>query len=110
MKNLLSVFAAAAVFALSYLLFSGPDELQEGEIVRTGSMEISNSTSYQYDVPYQARFSSLPELKIELIKGSAYLEVVEQRVDGFIFKTSNLGYSEAEGAYVEWSATGFIDK
>ena len=109
MKKLLSIFAVAIISVAIYMLLPDSDELQEGEIVQTNSVEISNSTSYQHDVFYQITFNSLPMVKIKLTKGSGYLEIIEQRADGFIFKTSHLGYSEAEGAFVEWTASGFID-
>jgi len=78
-------------------------------IAISDSIEVSNSESYLHDVLYPKKFSSLPRLSIKLTKGSGYLESVEQRLDGFVFKTSSLGYSEAEGAYVEWKARGFTN-
>lgn len=108
MKKLLLLFGAAFVFVMVYLSSSTPDALRQGEILQTGSVEVSNNTSYQHEVFYPEKFSSLPEVNIKFVSGSGYLEIVEQRLDGFVFKTSNLGYSEAEGARVEWRATGFI--
>jgi hypothetical protein len=110
MKNIVSVVAAAAVLSLAvYALSPESDELQEGEVAQTAIIEVSNSTGYQHDVLYPKKFSSLPRLKVKLIKGSGYLEAVEQHLEGFVFKTSSLGYSETEGAYVEWTAKGFIN-
>jgi hypothetical protein len=109
MKKIISVFAVVAVIVITYLWLSAPRKLLEGEIVQTDSIEVSNKTNNLHEVVYPQSFSSLPRLKLKLSKGSGYLDVVEQRVDGFIIKTSNLGYSEAEGAYVEWTARGFIN-
>jgi len=109
MKKTVSVFAAVVIGLAMYTFLSGSDELQKGEIEQSASIEVSNSESYLHDVQYPKKFSSLPRLSIKLTKGSGYLEAVEQRLDGFVFKTSSLGYSEAEGAYVEWKARGFID-
>jgi hypothetical protein len=109
MKKLYLVFASVVIFLAVYALLSGSDELQEGEVEQTAIIEVSNSESYQHNVLYPKKFSSLPRFSMKLIKGSGYLEAVEQRLDGFVFKTSSLGYSEAEGAYVEWKARGFID-
>jgi len=109
MKKLFLVVAVAVICLALYTLLPVTDELLEGEVLQTAIIEVSNSTGYQHDVIYPEKFSSLPRLKVKLIKGSGYLETVEQHLDGFVFKTSNLGYSEAEGAYVEWGARGFID-
>ena len=110
LKKLFAAVAAAVVLLAAYALFPESGELQEGEVVQGARLEVSNSTSYQHNVLYPEKFSSLPRLKIKLITGSGYLDVVEQRVDGFVFKTSNLGYSETEGAFVEWDARGFINE
>ena len=109
MKKGLLVIGVAVVLLAVYLLQPGEDVLQPGETVQNGRIEVSNSTSYQHDITYSQIFTSLPRIKVKLITGSGYLEIVEQRVDGFIFKTSHLGYAEAKGAYVEWTAAGFIE-
>jgi len=109
MKRLYLVFALVVIFLAVYALMPESEVLQEGEVEQTASIEVSNSESYLHNVLYPKKFSALPRLSIRLTKGSGYLEAVEQRLDGFVFKTSSLGYSEAEGAYVEWKARGFID-
>jgi hypothetical protein len=110
MKKFLVVVVVAAVIAAVYLLLSDTEVLPEGQVMRTGTLEISNKTSYKHDVSFPETFSELPEVEIRLVKGSGYLEILETRLDGFSFKTSNLGYSEAEGAHVEWKATGLVNK
>lgn len=104
MKILLAVFAAVVFTVAATMLLPESDELQKGEIVQTNSIEISNTDNYEHEVIYPENFSSLPRVKIKLTKGSANLEIVEQRTDGFIFKASNLGYNIAEGAHVVWTA------
>ena len=110
MKKFLLVSVVVVFVIAMFMLLSEADRLQEGEIAQSGSIEISNSLSYKHDVLYPEKFSASPRVKIKLTKGSGYLEIVEQRTDGFIFKSSNLGYSVAEGAHVEWVASGPIVK
>ena len=105
MKKWPLVIGVALIVAVVFLPDS--NELQEGEVVQKGALEISDSLTYQHEIIYLQKFSILPRLNIKLIKGSGYLEIIEQRLDGFIFKSSNLGYSVAEGAHVEWTAAGF---
>jgi hypothetical protein len=109
MKKIFLMFAVIIMLLVVYILLPDSDALRQGEIEQTASIEVSNSDSSQHNVLYPKQFSSLPRLTIKLTKGSGYLEAVEQRLDGFVFKTSSLGYSEAEGAYVEWRAKGFVD-
>ncbi len=109
MKKMLLVLALVVIVIGVFLIPYGADELQAGEVRQQGSIEISNSLNYKHNILYVDEFNSLPRVKIELVKGSGYLEIIEQRTDGFIFKSSNLGYSVAEGAHVEWAATGFME-
>ena len=106
MKKILLVSAVVVFVVAMFMLRPDADRLQEGEIAQSGSIEISNSLSYKHDVLYPEKFSASPRVKITLTKGSGYLEIIEQRADGFIFKSSSLGYSVAEGAHVEWIASG----
>ena len=106
MKKTLFVFALVCITLSAYPFYPQSNEFKPGEIVQTGGLEISNSPTYTHDVIYPETFGNLPRVTIKLTKGSANLEIVEQRVDGFIFKTSNLGYSVAQGAHVEWTAAG----
>ena len=108
MKKLLFVSTAAILVIMVLVLLPESDQLQDGEIVQAGSMEISDSTVYKHEVYYPEKFSASPRVKIKIKKGSANLEVIEQRTDGFVFKASNLGYSVADGAHVEWTASGFV--
>jgi len=107
MKKILLIFGVAVLSVALFILLPESNDLQEGEFVQTSSIEISKSENYKHEVFYPEKFSSPPRLEIKFTKGRGYLEIVEQRVDGFIFKASNLGYIEAEGAYVEWTATGY---
>lgn len=108
MYKVLVVPVVLIVMAMVYVLMPEADRLQDGEVSQTGSIEISDRLSYKHEVFYPARFNVMPRVKIKLTKGSANLEIIEQRVDGFIFKASNLGYSVAEGAHVDWVASGLI--
>lgn len=108
MKKRLLITGVVVLMIIAIMFLPESNELQDGEIAQTGSVEISDSLSYTHDILYPEKFSATPRVKIKLIKGSGYLEVIEQRPDGFIFKSSNLGYSLAEGAHVEWVASGFV--
>ena len=105
MKKLL---AAVVLVIVAIMLLSKSGGLQDGEIAQMGSVEISDSLSYMHEVLYPERFDTAPRVKIKLTTGSGYLEIIEQRADGFVFKSSNLGYSVAEGAHVEWTAFGIV--
>lgn len=108
MKKRLIIAGAVVLAIISIMFLPESNELQDGEIAQTGSVEISDSLSYTHDILYPEKFSATPRVKIKLTKGSGYLEIIEQRPDGFIFKSSSLGYSLAEGAHVEWVASGFV--
>lgn len=108
MKKRLIIAGVVVLAIIAIMFLPESNELQDGEITQTGSIDISDSSSYTHDVLYPKKFSTSPRVKIKLTKGSGYLEIIEQRADGFIFKSSNLGYSVAEGAQVEWAASGFI--
>ncbi len=99
----ISIFVVAG-----YLLLSETRELQEGESAQTGVAEISDSNSYKHEVSFPKEFISVPRIEVSLIKGRGYLDILEKRSDGFIFKVSNLGYTVSEGAHVQWVATGII--
>ncbi len=86
------------------------NELRPGEILQSGNVEISGQLTNSHDVLYEKNFEVLPRVSVKLTAGSANLEIIEQRVDGFIFSASNLGYSVAEGAHVEWVAAGLPKK
>ena len=109
MKNWLLVIVAVLLAVAAFVFLPDEDELLEGEVMQTGEIEISKSLTYKHEVFYPKKFSILPNVTIKLAKGSANIEVLEQRVDGFIFKSSNLGYSVTEGAHVEWTATGLLN-
>lgn len=108
MKKLLFVSGAALIVVAAFLFFSGSSKLNEGEVLQSGVIEISNSLTYRHNIVYPEKFRMLPRIDIKLRKGSGNLEIIEQRTDGFIFTASNLGYSVAEGAHVEWSAIGLL--
>ena len=110
MNNWLLVIGAVLLAVAAFVFLPDEHELLEGEIVQTGNIEISDSLTYKHEVLYPKMFSVLPNVTIKLTKGSANIEVVEQRVDGFVFKSSSLGYSVAEGAHVEWTATGLLNE
>lgn len=109
MKKILAAAVVLALVIAVFMFLSERDGPQDGEVAQTGSVEISDSLSYTHEVLYPEPFHILPRVKIKLTTGSGYLEIIEQRADGFIFKSSNLGYSVAEGAHVEWAAVGFVD-
>lgn len=109
-KKLLLLTGLVLIVAGVLVFLPDSKELQPGEVVQKGNIEISDSLIYQHNIVYPKIFSRSPHVEIKLTKGSGYLEIVEQRVDGFVFKSSNLGYSVADGAHVEWTATGFTSK
>lgn len=108
-KKLLLTFGLLLTIIIVLLLSPGANELQPGEVVQQGDIEISDSLTYTHEILYPKSFSRPPRVEIKLITGSGYLEIVEQRSDGFVFKSSHLGYSVAEGAQVKWRAAGFVN-
>lgn len=110
MKNFLVAVTVAAVFAALYMLLSGTEELQEGQVMHSGTLQVSNKRSYIHDVVFPQTFAEQPQVAVKLIKGNGSPEILETRLDGFSFIVKDLGYSEVEGAHVEWKATGFVNE
>ena len=102
------ILLGALALAIVFMLLPEFNGLQDGESVQTGIIEISDKQNYKHDVFFPEKFISQPRVEISFTKGSGYLDILEIRTDGFVFKVSNLGYSVAEGAYVQWVATGVI--
>ena len=110
MKKILLMAGVLAMVIAVFAIPDEPEELLEGEFIQNGNLEISNSAHSKHHVIYPEIFSTLPAVTIKLVTGRGNLEIIEQRTDGFIFKSSNLGYSVAEGAHIAWVATGLDDK
>ena len=110
MKKILLIIALIGIVIAVFALPDQPEELLAGEFIQDGRLEISNSPHSKHDVIYPEIFGALPTVSIKLLTGRGNLEIIEQRADGFIFKSSNLGYSVAEGAHVAWVATGLEDR
>lgn len=108
MKKILAASIVLALVIAVFMFVTERDGPQDGEVAQIGSVEISDGLSYTHEVLYPEPFHILPRVKIKLTTGSGYLEIIEQRADGFVFKSSNLGYSVAEGAHVDWTAFGIV--
>lgn len=76
------------------------------QTLQTGTMEISNRRDDVLEVFYAKPFRTPPNLNVRFTKGSGEIELVEQRADGFRFKTRTVSYISVEGAHIEWLATG----
>lgn len=110
MKKILLISGLIALAIVVFALPDEPEELLAGEFMQEGSLEISSSMHSKHSVIYPEIFAALPRVDIKLVTGRGNLEILEQRADGFIFKSSNLGYSVADGAHVAWVAIGLEDK
>ena len=52
-------------------------------------------------------YMSPPNLTVDLASGlGVKIELIEQRIDGFVFAASDIAWSGSEGAIVKWEAQG----
>lgn len=97
--------ASFLILTVGFYLWA-PDTRTTALNHQTDTLEISDRNDAVFEVFYPAPYKMPPTLKVRFIKGRGTIEFVEQRADGFRFKTRDVGYMVGEGAHVEWSATG----
>jgi hypothetical protein len=112
-RNIASV--TGLVFFLATILIHArtrkkPDSLnsQPSYHTQTGKMELTKRTDSDCEVFYPRPFANTPNLTLRASKGSVEMRILEQRPDGFRFRTGSLSYSVGVGLWVEWEARGIL--
>jgi hypothetical protein len=92
------------------LFLWGPSGANGTPLRQADSIQVSGRSDQVFEVFYPHAFARAPNLKVRFAKGDGTLEFVEQRADGFKFKTRDVGFITSVGAEVEWVATGTAGK
>ncbi|WP_295550810.1 hypothetical protein [uncultured Pseudacidovorax sp.] len=104
-------YAMVGFFLLTSALFLwGPTGANSGPLRQSDSIKVSDRSDDVFEVFYPRAFAHAPNLKVRFVRGNGTLEFVEQRADGFKFKTHEVAFFSDLGAEVEWVAAGNVGK
>lgn len=112
-KHRKMAWMAVAIFlTITIILYIFPinSEPTNGMYNQTDAIQISERENYIFQVYYPRPYSTIPNLKLKLTHGHGKLEIVEQRKDGFSFKSIEVSYNTDIGAHVQWTASGYINE
>jgi hypothetical protein len=74
--------------------------------IQSDTVQVSARDDEIFTVYYPRPYAHPPNLKINFVKGTGTISLVDQLPGVFRFKVKDVAYISGEGAFVAWSASG----